>query len=83
MTASVPFWLGMSKVFFVLTWDSLHGKGQQIKLETLAGILANLCSLRLGEIIISRERSARLQQPVRLSSFPELLQVTRKDFCVN
>lgn len=56
-------------------------KGQQIKVETLAGILANLCSLWLGEMINNRERSARPQQPMRLISYLELLQVTRKDLC--
>lgn len=70
MTGPVPFRPGISEAFFVLTRASLRGKREQIKLETLAGIWANLCSSRLGEIIISRERSARPQ-----CSFPELLQV--------
>lgn len=66
MTGSVPFWLGVSKAFFVLDRASLHGKREQIKVETLAGILANLCFSRLGEVITSRERSARPQKPIRL-----------------
>lgn len=59
MTGSVLFWRGVTKASFVLTWASLHGKTEQINLETLAGICANLCSSGLGEIIIGREKVSR------------------------
>lgn len=44
MTASVPFW----PAFFVLTPASLCCKWEQIKLDTLAGILANHLLVEAG-----------------------------------
>lgn len=49
MTAFVAFWPGVSEAFFVLTPTSLHGKREQIKLETVDGILADLFFLKAGQ----------------------------------
>ena len=79
MTASVPFWPGVSKAFFVLTPASLHRKREQIKLETLAGILAYLLLVKAGKDHHQQEKVSETAAANEAEFIPEVLHV-KKDF---
>ena len=77
MTAYVPFWPGVSKAFFVLTPASLHCKREQIKLETLAGILANLLLVKAEKDHHQQGKVSETATANGAEFIPEVLHVTR------